>query len=350
MLDLLRQLYRAKMLLIGVSLVAAGILGLVVGSYTNASWVRDLGSAALQGGLLSVIVQIVVDGVSERRQAELMRSAVRQEAPAIRDAVLDSLAFRPEALKQVASPETLDRLAVNALGLRLGNPALAADAYRDLQFQLGTTEERWHDVSISVSLRPWTPRNATSSADFFEATIRWEYRVTPATPVLRFACVSDLDEYRTLLNDPTVASVWFSELDASSRDTFDVQHLAVDGKTRPVRRSRRKQGQVFTADLGTTAGREVVLSYTYRILVQQRGNVLYLNLNQPSHNLRIHLDYDGTGIQHVTTLDYIAGAQPVRIERTDSTATAARVDIGFDGWVLAQSGVAFVWVTGRKKP
>lgn len=37
----------------------------------------------------------------------------------------------------------------------------------------------------------------------FVVTIRTEYRVVPVGPVLRFACVSDLDEYRELLQDPT---------------------------------------------------------------------------------------------------------------------------------------------------
>jgi hypothetical protein len=49
------------------------------------------------------------------------------------------------------------------LGLRLGDAALAHDAYTDIRNQVIRAPERWHDVSVSVELslgvgtrrRPW---------------------------------------------------------------------------------------------------------------------------------------------------------------------------------------------------
>jgi hypothetical protein len=37
----------------------------------------------------------------------------------------------------------------------------------------------------------------------FVATIRTEYRITSASPMMRFACVSDVGESRELLQDPS---------------------------------------------------------------------------------------------------------------------------------------------------
>ncbi|MCA1606251.1 MAG: hypothetical protein LC775_12445, partial [Acidobacteria bacterium] len=96
--------------------------------------------------LLAVFFEYVDRKHGDERTDQRVRKAVRQEAPAIRDAVLDSFAFNPEALKNIASPETLDRIATNALGLRLGDQALAHDIYTDVRTQVIRAPERWHDV------------------------------------------------------------------------------------------------------------------------------------------------------------------------------------------------------------
>ncbi|UQS26077.1 hypothetical protein L1857_26315 [Amycolatopsis thermalba] len=46
----------------------------------------------------------------------------------------------------------------------------------------------------------------------FVATVRWQYRVQPNVPTMRFACLSDESEYRELLRNPTIASVWNFDL------------------------------------------------------------------------------------------------------------------------------------------
>lgn len=42
-------------------------------------------------------------------------------------------------------------------------------------------------------------------------TIRWEYRLQPTTSTMRFACVSNSEEYRELLQDPTTTITWYFE-------------------------------------------------------------------------------------------------------------------------------------------
>ncbi len=66
----------------------------------------------------------------------------------------------------------------------------------------------------------------------FVATVRWEYKVVPGSPVMRFACVSDLAQYRELNRDPSVTAVWYfepvGELDGASPDAFKL--VAVHGR------------------------------------------------------------------------------------------------------------------------
>ena len=71
----------------------------------------------------------------------------------------------------------------------------ALAAYTDLRDQVIRALERWRDVKASVALSPWTDGPATGAGSMFVATIRWEYRVRPTTPTVRFACVADRDEF-----------------------------------------------------------------------------------------------------------------------------------------------------------
>jgi hypothetical protein len=262
---------------------------------------------------------------------------------------LDSFAFDPDTLKGVASEETLDRITTNALGLRLDDQALAHDVYTDIRDQVIRAPERWHDVDVSVTLSPWEKGPATGRGSMFEATVRWEYRVTPASPTMRFACVSDLAEYRELLRDPSTTSAWYFEnvagVDAANLATFEVLQISVNGRPRKIRRTIRDGAQVYAASLGGTAtGDEVTVAYTYRVLVQRLSHLLYLDLQRPAKGLHVRLDYQVAGIRFVNTLDYFAGAEQARVDKAPSSTPAKTVDVAFDGWIFPRSGVAFVWV------
>lgn len=354
------QLYKTKLQLVAVLAVVGGIACLMLAHWATTTaaapgWlavvpIGQIGSTLFGTGLLAVFFEYVDRKHGDERTNQRVREAVRKEAPAIRDAVFDSLAFNADALKGIASPETLDRIAANALSLRLGDQALATDTYTDVRNQVIRAPERWHDLNASIDLTPWSTGPDTGRGSMFVATIRWEYRVTPATTALRFACVSDPTEYRDLLRDQATTSAWYFDrsapVDAASREAFELVQLSVNGKARPVRRTERKGSQLYTASLGPAAmnHQPVTVAYTYRILVQRHGHVLYLDLSRPTKGLKIQLNYGNAGIRRVTTLDFIASAESARVENTPDSVPARTVDIGFDGWIFPRSGVAFVWV------
>ncbi|MGH8543850.1 MAG: hypothetical protein ACREX3_09530 [Gammaproteobacteria bacterium] len=357
--NLLDQLYKTKLQLIAVLAVVGGIACLMMAHWSMSaaalSWLAilplsEIGSTLFGTGLLAVFFEYVDRKHGDERTDQRVRKAVRQEAPAIRDAVLDSFAFNPEALQNIASPETLDRITTNALGLRLGDQALAHDVYTDVRTQVIRAPERWHDVNIAVELAPWTVGPATGRGSMFVATLRWEYRVTPATPAMRFACVSDPTEYRDLLRDQTTTSAWYHDrsapIDAASREAFELVQLTVNGKERPIRRTERTGAQLYTASLGTSAmtGEPITVAYTYRVLLQRHGHLLYLDLPRPTKGLTVQFNYAGAGIRRVTTLDFIASAETARVQDTPDSVPARTVSIGFDGWIFPRSGIAFVWV------
>ncbi len=358
MASLLHQLYKTKLRLAGLltAVVGAGLLFVAKAVETDPTlnWLvgwptSELGTTLLGAGVIAVIFEYYARKESEALAADRFRKVIRQEAPAIRDAVLDSLAFNADTLKDVASPETLDRIATNALGLRLEDHELAGDVYTDLRDQVIRAPERWHDLDVSVTLSPWEKGPTTGRGSMFVATIRWEYRVTPSHGTMRFACTSDQAEYRDLLRDPTVTGPWYISrnggLDAASQDVFELVQVTVDGKSRAIRRTARQDAQLYTASLGRNpTDAEVTVSYTYRVLVQRHGHVLYLDLPRPAKGLHVQLNYAGAGIRRINTLDYIASNQQSRVDQTPDDLPARTIDVGFDGWVFPRSGVAFVWV------
>jgi len=358
MANLLHQLYKTKLRLAGLVTAVVGIGLLFAAKYVadvpTLSWMAqwpmsEVGAITLSAGLFGIIFEYYARNESRGIAAEQFRTVIREEAPTIRDVVLDSLAFNADTLKDVASPESLDRIATNAMGLRLEDQALAHDVYTDLRDQVIRAPERWHDVDVSVTLSSWEKGPASGRGSMFVATIRWEYHVTPAASTMRFACVSDLAEYRDMLRDQTITSAWYvgrnGGRDAASSDVFELLQLAVDGKPKKIRRTTRDGAQVYAVSLGATVGgRDVTVSYTYRVLVQRHGHLLYLDLPRPTKGLHVQLDYGNAGIRRVNTLDFFAGAQQARVDHAPASTPAKTVDVTFDGWIFPRSGVAFVWV------
>jgi hypothetical protein len=318
---MLDQLYKTKLRFAGLVTAILGVGFLFISHWAAStptlSWLvgwptNELGTTLLSAGVIAVIFEYYARKEADERTDEHLRQAVRQEAPAIRDAVLDSFAFNAETLKDIASPETLDRIAANALGLRLGDSALAQDVYTDIRDQVIRAPERWHHVDVAVELAPWHGGPAAGRGAMFVATLRWEYRVVPTSSTMRFACVSDPNEYRDLLRDQSTTSAWYFDrsapVDAASQEAFELVQLLVDGKARTIRRTERKGAQFYAASLGAAVmtGGPVVVAYTYRVLVQRHGHVLYLDLPRPTKGLKVQFRYGDAGIRRVNALDFIA--------------------------------------------
>ena len=358
MRDALDRLYKTKLQLLAVLSVVFGIALLLLARMleisTELSWLADLpltdiGSALFTTGLLAVAFEYIDRKDGDERANQRLRQVLREEAPAIRDAVLDGIAFSPDGLKNVSSPELLERLTRNSLELQLGSGALAEAVYSDVRHQIIDAPERWHDLDTSISLTPWTDGPATGPGSMFVATVRTTYRTTPGSPTMRFACVSDMAEYRELEADPSIFAWHFEPitgLDGASPEVFELVQFTVNDHERPIRRTKRRGSQVFTTALGDAAstGEDVAITYTYRVLVQRAGHLLYLDIPRPTNGIKISLWYGDSSIRHVSALDFIASGRPARVLRAPKNVPARSIDITFDGWVFAKSGVAFVWV------
>lgn len=358
----LQRLYRTKLTLLAVVFTILGVALLLLShraSLTSvAPWLAllplsEIGSTLFGSGLIVVAFDYINERDADERANERLRKVLKEEAPAIRDAVIDGFAFAPDALTDVASPQTLDRVIRNTLAIQLGDQALADDLYADLQTQLLRTRERHYDERITVSLALWEKGPGSGDGAMFVATVRREYTVRGMGPTVRFECVSDLADYRELATDPDGTKAWYFEpvagLDAASPEAFELLEFTLDGRPRPTRRAKRPGGQSFTVTVGAQAGTDMQaeITYTYRVLVQQHGHLLYLDFGAPCKGIDVDLNYGGCGIRHVNVLDFIAGSKPTRISRSPKDSTPL-VGVRYDGWIFPKSGVAFSWVLERE--
>jgi hypothetical protein len=268
----------------------------------------------------------------------------------MRDAVVAGFAFEPETLSRVATPEVLDQIATNALALRLDDPTFAADFYNDIREQAIDMPERLYDARISVhlSMANHLPK---ASGPFYVATIRWESTLRPVYATRRFTCMSDSDEFREIVHDTAAASsAWYvgkrTGLDAADPKTFEVVDFAVNGELRTIRRTSKAGTQTYAVSLGDEAMQSqepIKVTYTYRTLLSAREPLLQLRVDQPTKGLTVEVDYSDTDIEHMNVLDFIASGEKAIVSRTDAAVPARVVAVGFDRWVFARSGVAFIW-------
>jgi hypothetical protein len=315
--------------------------------------VGDLGSSLFTTGLLGVGLGYVDSRDGEERAAQRLHRVIQAEAPAIRDAVIDGFAFQPDDLARVANPETLDQVITNSLGLRLGDNQFASEIYTDVRDQVVHAPERWHDARVSIRLSADRGTGKTR-APLFVTTVDVEYTVIPHFSTRRFAAASDRAQYRELAQDPETTAWYVSPrmgVDPDREEAFELLAFTVNGESRKISRTVRKDGQVYSVGLGRQhleAGQPVAVAYTYRTLTLQSGHLLHVDLEQPSRGVEVTLDYGDTPIDLVTTLDYIASSQQARIRRSPKDVPEKTISVQFDGWVFPRSGVAFVWTLHDK--
>jgi len=326
------------------------------------SW-AGIGDTLIVLAIYGIWFDYMTNKDKEARNSELLSREVKKAVPDIRDAVFDAFDFGHESLARVTNPESLDNIIRNSLALRLGDKEFAEEVYNDVRDQAVKAPERWHDARVSIQLSPLdmsrgTAHGGASAPDqtesLFVVTVRWEYTVIPRFHTHRFACVSDKDEYRDLVEDYDGTSAWYftpkGGINANSKDAFEVVQFAVNGEKRPIRRADRKSGQVYTVSLGTPVDDDtpVTLSYTYRTVTAERGHLLYIDIEQPTRGIEVELDYGDCAIERVSVLDLIASSQSTRVERTPTSVPERSVRVSFDGWAFPRSGVGFVWVSGTK--
>ena len=208
----------------------------------------EIGGILVGAGVLGIAWDYFDGRDRERRDDSRVRRLLKEAAPHFRDAVVKGFAVETEDLKRVATPEMLDSIAGNALGLRLNDSEFAREIYADLVDNVIRAPERWYDVDVRIRLSSVDERS-TVGAPRFAVTVTWEYTVVPNSATARFVCTSDREEFHDLLSEVPATSTWFVTprpgFDAAERTSFELLQYSVDGEELPIRRSARKSSQTY---------------------------------------------------------------------------------------------------------
>jgi len=364
--DLNHRLRKVKAALLAVSLTLAGILLMMLNGWIEHlklgdwEWLHsiplgELGGTLFGAGLLSTLFEYSFRKEQEEATVEQFRQIIHEQAPAMRDAVVEGFAIHPEDLKRVSNPDLLDDIAANVMSLRLGDEQFAREIYADIRDQAVRAAERWYDVEVRVRLSSILERS-TEGTPLFDVTVEWEYTTVPSGSVRRFACVSDRQEYRELLLDVPATSPWLMQnrpgVDAASRESYELLELTVDGRPQTIRRSTRKTGQTYSIQLDAAAcnGEPVWIRQVFRVVTPKWGHRLYFELPQPCRRLSLSIDYTNTDIAHLTISDTVATSRAAQITRSPAAVAGKVVAVDMPGWLLPKSGFSATWTLNAELP
>lgn len=360
------RLRKTKASLLAVSFTLAGILLIMLNAWLaplrlgDWQWLHalplgELGGTLFGAGLLSTFFEYTFRRDQEAHTLARFRQIIREEAPAMRDAVVEGFAIHPDDLKRVATPELLDDIAANVMALRLGDEQFAREIYRDIRDQAIRAAERWYDVAVRVRLSTAVERS-TAGTPLLDVTVEWEYTTIPSSATRRFACVSDQDEYTELLADTPATAAWLLQnrpgVDAASRSSYELLELTVDGRSQTIRRSTRKTGQTYSVSLDEDAvqGQPVRIRQVIRTITPQWSHRLYFAVAQPTRGWSLRLDYTDTAIAEIQVSDTISPTPPACITRSPEAVPGKVIAVETSSWLLPQSGVAFTWATNDELP
>ena len=351
------RLRKTKAALLAVSFTLAGILLMMLNAWLTPmqlgdwQWLHalplgELGGTLFGAGLLSTFFEYAFRRDQERAVTERFRQTIREEAPALRDAVIEAFRFDRQDVARIATPVLLDDLARTSLGLRFGDPAFGREVYADIRHQAMAAEERWYDARVDATLG--IPRGRSSApTPFFDLRVRWEYTVTPRHRFRKFAVVSDRQRYDQLVAERGETSVWYRRpvpgLAVSDPEVSALEQFTVNGTPVPFTRQVDEVSQVYTVDLGEQVIEQeqaVVISFSFRTRTLRSGHVVHLDIDRPTRGLDVELRYDTEQVGQMRILDFASIGEGGRLTQVPNTPT---LRYRYDGWLFPRAGMVFVW-------
>ena len=355
------RLRKTKAALLAVALTLAGILVIMLGGWLGGvelgswAWVKavpfgEIGGALFGAGVLGTLFVYSFRKDQEEATLEQFRQIIREQAPAMREAVIEGFRFDTDDLRRISTPQLLDELAVNSLGMRFGDAAFGREVYADIKHQAISAEERWLDARVDATLGIPRVRGVTPNP-FFDLLVRWEYTVVPKHRFRKFAVVSDRQRYDQLTAERGETSVWFKPagtgLDVTDPENFALIEFMVDGEPVEITRTAEEFGQMYTVDVGEAtveAGRPVALSFTYRSRLRRDGHMVHFDIDRPTKGFELELHYQDAGVSKMKLVDFISSTRRARVSEAPDVAGVKKYTMSYDGWVLPRAGVAFVWI------
>lgn len=234
------------------------------------------------------------------------------------------------------------------------NEQLAHDMVRIVQNKAVLPSRHHHNVEYDVTITKLPVTQADQiSTKFFIVHLDIHYESKIDTEQLRFVLAHSNQIYNTYRNDPTVVWKWLQvvppDLIRYADKVMRVRSCHVDGA--PLREVPAKGVpgcvQQFDVPAELRDGQMHQHHYELSVMVRRNGHLMTLNIDHPTRNMRIAVDYGRTDIAYMNVVDSLTSAKPpeIRYAPDDAApASAHRVSVQLrDDWILPKSTTAFVW-------
>ena len=119
----------------------------------------ELGGTLFGAGLLSTFFEYTFRRDQEAHMLARFRHIIREEAPAMRDAVIEAFRFDRQDVARIATPELLDDLARTSLNLRLQRARIAKGLSQEALAHAGGISAYTYQKFEKGESRPGTPMN-----------------------------------------------------------------------------------------------------------------------------------------------------------------------------------------------
>jgi hypothetical protein len=317
---------------------------------------ESLASGCLGSLVVAFAYEWFIRKETDDKLEQMLEQHFQRHQQALNGEIVRIMLTHREIMKDILSPDVVDRVIRAALEIHLGDLQLAKEVYDTQLSHLLTQEERRSNYRCNIYMAPLKDANLTDDArlKYYETCIDVRYDTYLLRDSFRFTCVSSTEDYDALLRSldqevwVTEPSSDFPKLDAS---VFDIEKMTVSTHERSIslsiqRETLGKQFVITASDpqLATMIGKQVKVYYRYRVKPKKRGHLLMISVPCPTHNVMIAFDYAHTDIRFVNVLDFFGGKITPKILYTPSEKEPHRVEIEVNGWVFPMGGVALVWV------
>ena len=141
-------------------------------------------------------------------------------------------------------------------------------------------------------------------------------------------------------------------MEPSSRDSYELLEVTVDGHPQSIRRTARTGGQTYTVHLDETArkGEPVRIRQVFRTVTPNWSHRLYFELPQPARNMAVSLDYTNTTIADMRVIESVATTRPTQLSRSSERIPGRTLSVEAIGWLLPKTGFTFTWTLDTELP
>jgi hypothetical protein len=209
-----------------------------------------------------------------------------------------------------------------------------------------------HDVEYDMTITT-IPEEDPLSQLFYAVHIDVRYESIIESKQFRFVLANSNNVYNAFRNDPTAVWKWLQvvppDLAAHADKVMRVTNCQVDGILLNELSSQGVPGciQQFAVPQNFRDGCRHLHHFKLTVMVRRNGHLMTMNLDYPTHNMRMTVDYSHTDIVYMNVVDSLTSVATPEIRYApDDTmpASAHRVTVQLrDDWVLPKSTVAFVW-------